>query len=209
VPVASPACGDPDGTLFAYSQSGGRIGLPDEWHSFDDATARAFGDMIPIWVYHFDPAASATFDVRVQCVDDPCVAGTVDRLIIDQDAPFGIFDDNTGADDTVAIGCGFMGDPGGADRVYLFRPRTTTTYTFDTCNFFVNPDTMIAIRQGDCVTGAEIACNDVSTVTCPATPTLFLSEMISVPLTAGQDYYLIVDGYLGEEGTFFLTVTSP
>jgi hypothetical protein len=196
-------CGDPSGMLFTYAHGGGRVGTGNEWHSFDDATATALGNMIPIWVYHYDPAPTATFDVVVQCVDDPCLAGTVDRLILDQDAPFVVVDDNTGADDTATISCGFGGDPGGGDRVYMFRPATSTTYTFDTCGSV--PDTMISIRT-DCVAGVEIDCNDDSALICPGA---FQSEMTGVRLNAGTDYYIVVDGYMGAAGPYTLVVTTP
>jgi hypothetical protein len=68
VPIAPPvACGDPDGTLYDYSASAGVIGLGDEFHTWSDAEMTLWGDQIPVWVYHYDPAATATFDVVVTC----------------------------------------------------------------------------------------------------------------------------------------------
>ena len=102
-----------------------------------------------------------------------------------------------------------MGDPGGPDRVYLFTPATTTTYSFNTCAFQGHPDTMISIRQADCVSGTEVDCNDDSAVLCiPPAGGPWLSEMASVPLSAGQDYYIVVDGYASAFGNYTIDVNG-
>src|SRR5439155_1474941 len=56
--------------------------------------------------------------------------------------------------------------------------------------------------------GPEVAagCNDD---TCPNATGLFRASRITPTVTAGQTYFIVVDGYGGAQGTFSLTVTPP
>src|SRR5207247_241481 len=52
----------------------------------------------------------------------------------------------------------------------------------------------------------EAACNDNA---CPDSTGLNRASRITPAVTAGQTYFIVVDGYGGAQGTFSLTVTPP
>jgi hypothetical protein len=64
------------------------------------------------------------------------------------------------------------------------------------------------VRGGSC-TGSQVACND-DTQGCAVsdgTPNAFKHGSVVTPtVTAGQTYFIVVDGYKGKSGNFGLTV---
>ena len=67
---------------------------------------------------------------------------------------------------------------------------------------------MLSIRSGACATGAELAggCNDDACVNALG---LGRASSIKPTVTAGQTYFIVVEGYNGDRGDFTLTVTAP
>jgi hypothetical protein len=67
------------------------------------------------------------------------------------------------------------------------------------------------VRGGSC-TGTQLACND-DTQNCgvsDGTPNSFKHGSVVTPtVTAGQTYFIVVDGYKGKSGNFGLTVIPP
>jgi len=67
------------------------------------------------------------------------------------------------------------------------------------------------VRGGSC-TGTQVACND-DTQNCAVsdgTPNSFKHGSVVTPtVTAGQTYFIVVDGYKGKSGNFGLTVIPP
>src|SRR5206468_3773429 len=61
-------------------------------------------------------------------------------------------------------------------------------------------------RSGVCAGGAEVGCNDDA---CVNSSGLLRASRITPAVTAGQTYFIVVDGYAGAQGTFNLTVTPP
>ena len=54
--------------------------------------------------------------------------------------------------------------------------------------------------------GSEAGCNDDA---CNNSTGLFRASRLTPTVTAGQTYFIVVDGYGGAHGTFSLTVTPP
>src|SRR5437867_272658 len=69
-------------------------------------------------------------------------------------------------------------------------------------------DTVLYLRTGTCASGPEVAagCNDDA---CPNASGASIASRITPTVTAGQTYFIVVDGYGGTQGSFSLTVTPP
>ena len=72
-------------------------------------------------------------------------------------------------------------------------------------------DTVAYMRQGTCATGTQVACND-DTVGCGVIgdgTNPHRGSTLTPTVTAGQTYFIFVDGYNGAKGNFSLTVVPP
>ncbi len=75
---------------------------------------------------------------------------------------------------------------------------------------------MVYVRTGTCASGTPLACND-DTASCATGDPCFAAthhgSRVTPTVTAGQTYYIVVDGYGGScggsSGSFTLTVTPP
>src|SRR5213078_543462 len=104
---------------------------------------------------------------------------------------------------------GSCGSSGTApERVYQWTPAVSGTATIQPCGAGTTFDTVLYLRSGACASGREVAagCNDD---TCANASGLFRASRITPTVTAGQTYFIVVDGYAGATGTFSLTVTPP
>ena len=90
--------------------------------------------------------------------------------------------------------------------VYQWTPGTSGAATLQTCGGGTSYDTVLYMRSGDCLAGAELACNDDS---CAVSNNDHWGSRIVPTVTAGQTYFVVVDGYDGRSGSFALTVTPP
>jgi hypothetical protein len=63
------------------------------------------------------------------------------------------------------------------------------------------------MRSGSC-TGSQLSCND-DTNGCSTGTGSNIGSRLSPTVTAGQTYYIFVDGYNGASGNFTLSVTPP
>ena len=85
------------------------------------------------------------------------------------------------------------------DVVYSFTAATTTGLTADLCNS--QYDTKIYVYDAGL---ALVACNDDYYFGDPCG--VYTSRVENVPVTAGMTYYIVVDGYGGDAGTYELVV---
>src|SRR5207249_8289958 len=94
------------------------------------------------------------------------------------------------------------------ERVFQWTPTVSGTATIQTCGAGTNFDTVLYMRSGVCSGGPEVVsgCNDD---TCPNSSGLFRASRIMPTVTAGQTYFIVVDGYGGAQGNFTLTVLPP
>jgi hypothetical protein len=84
------------------------------------------------------------------------------------------------------------------EQVYQWTPAVSGTAVIETCGS--NFDASVYVRAGSCQSGAQIACEENG---CGLG-----SRAVSV--TAGQTYFIVVDGaWAGESGSYTLTVTPP
>src|SRR3989442_3151044 len=102
--------------------------------------------------------------------------------------------------------CGSSGTS--PERVYQWTPAVSGTATIQTCGAATTFDTVLYLRSGACATGSEVAagCNDDA---CANATGLYRASRLTPTVTAGQTYFIVVDGYGGVRGTFSLTVTPP
>src|SRR5881396_2035792 len=121
-------------------------------------------------------------------------------------APGGTFSGTTSGTSALAGSCGRSGES--PERVFQWTPTVSGTATIQTCGAATTFDTVLYLRSGVCSGGPEVAagCNDD---TCPNATGLFRASRITPTVTAGQTYFIVVDGYGGAQGTFSLTVTPP
>lgn len=102
-----------------------------------------------------------------------------------------------------AIGsCAYQGEVDGKDEIFAFVPDASGTLTIATaldlagnpvCSTFLEPEcwfSFLFVREADCASGTEVACSGIDLNTGV--------NQISLPVTAGQIYYLFVDGLNGE-----------
>jgi len=122
----------------------------------------------------------------------------------------GTFTGATSGSDALAGSC--VGVAGSPERVFAWTPAVSGTATIQTCSATQTTfDTVLYLRQGSCAAGTEVACND-DTQGCgntldPSNP--YHGSRITPTVTAGQTYYVVVDGYAGAAGNFALTIVPP
>src|SRR5437773_1158035 len=118
----------------------------------------------------------------------------------------GTFTGTTSGTSLLAGSCGNSG--GSPEQVFQWTPTVSGTATIQTCGAGTNFDTVLYMRSGVCSGGPEVVsgCNDD---TCPNSSGLFRASRIMPTVTAGQTYYIFVDGFGGAQGNFTLTVLPP
>ncbi|MGD8441832.1 MAG: hypothetical protein PVG53_14970, partial [Holophagae bacterium] len=93
------------------------------------------------------------------------------------------------------------------DVVYSFTPATDMAIDISLCTGTTNYDTKLFVYEGSCPGAGFVACNDDS-CSAPLYPSTFISSLENVALTAGQTYYIVVDGYGGDSGPYTIDVTE-
>jgi len=118
----------------------------------------------------------------------------------------GTFTGTTSGTSSLAGSCGSSGTS--PEQVFQWTPAVSGTATIQTCGAGTTFDSVLYMRSGPCASGAEVAagCNDDA---CPNASGLNRASSITTTVTAGQTYFIVVDGYGGAQGTFSLTVAAP
>src|SRR5206468_11168720 len=106
-------------------------------------------------------------------------------------APGGTFSGTTSGTSALAGSCGNSGTS--PERVYRWTPAASGTATIQTCGAGTSFDTVLYLRRGACASGPEVAagCNDD---TCANASGRFRAPRLPPPVTAGQPYFIVVDG---------------
>ncbi len=96
------------------------------------------------------------------------------------------------------------------EEVFSWTPTTSGVATIDTCSRGGTTfDTVLYVRGRDCLTGPELACNNDDS-TCPApTSGKATGSRVDLNVSAGQTYFIVVDGRNGASGQFTLNVSPP
>src|SRR5206468_8191555 len=110
----------------------------------------------------------------------------------------------TSGTSTQAGSCGRSGPS--PELVFQWTPAVSGTATIEACGAGTSFDTVLYLRSGSCVSGAEVGCNDDA---CVNSTGLVRASRLTPTVTAGQTYFIVVDGYGGAQGTFSLSVTLP
>src|SRR5213593_2952842 len=118
----------------------------------------------------------------------------------------GTFSGATSGTSALVGSCGSSGTS--PERVYQWTPAVSGTATIQTCGAGTTFDTVLYLRSGACASGSEVAagCNDDA---CANATGLYRASRLTPTVTAGQTYYIVVDGYGGAQGLYGLTVTPP
>jgi hypothetical protein len=88
--------------------------------------------------------------------------------------------------------------------VYRFVAPRSGTVTVSICSSSTTYDTLLYVRSSTCSGGTEVACNDDSTCTTGGT-----ASRVTFSAVSGTTYYIFVDGYGTNSGSFRLSITGP
>src|SRR5437773_1214943 len=135
----------------------------------------------------------------------PALAGSCSSPTV-LPAQGGTFGGATSGTSALAGSCGASGTA--PEQVFQWTPAASGTATIQTCGAGTNFDTVLYMRSGACASGPEVAggCNDDA---CTNATGLYRASRLTPTVTAGQTYYIVVDGYGGAQGLYGLTVTPP
>lgn len=103
-------------------------------------------------------------------------------------------------------GCGT--DGGAGERVYRWTPTITGQVVISTCSDATFYDTRVYVMAGTCP-GTFLACNNDTAACATGAPSFDEGSKVALSVTAGETYYIVVDGLLGDEGAYSLTVGVP
>jgi lysyl oxidase len=154
-----------------------------------------------------DGNSCTTNDVCSQgaCVGGPAAAGcTACQAAANLPTLGGTFVGTTSGSSTLAGSCGTSGSS--PERVYRWIPSSSGVATFQTCGSGTNYDSVVYVRSGSC-TGSQRSCNDDGP--CATSNSSDQGSRTTTTVTAGQTYYVVVDGWNGRSGTYSLTVQPP
>lgn len=119
----------------------------------------------------------------------------------------GTFTGTTAGTSTLTGGCGASTNVS-PETVFAWTPGASGTATIDTCDAAATAfDTVLYVREAACRGGAQLACNDDTTGCNTAAGEK--GSRVTLPVTAGQTYFLVVDGANGAAGAFRLNVSGP
>ncbi len=118
----------------------------------------------------------------------------------------GTFTGVTSGASTLSGGCGT--DGGAAERVYRWTPATTGQVVISTCSDATFYDTRVYVLTGGCP-GSVAACNNDTAACATGAPSFDEGSRVGMSVTAGQTYFIVVDGFAGDEGAYSLTVGAP
>jgi hypothetical protein len=86
------------------------------------------------------------------------------------------------------------------DVVYAYTAPANGIFDITLCNGS-DYDTKLYIYENSYTPGSPYACNDDE---CPG----YVSELIGLPLTGGNTYYIVIDGYAGDYGNYVLEMSG-
>lgn len=97
----------------------------------------------------------------------------------------------------------------GPEKVFRWTPLTSGVATIETCSGTgTSFDSVVYVRSSDCNAGTQIACNDDTGSCVTAEPNDHHGSRVQPTVTAGQTYFIVVDG-VNTGGAFVLRVVPP
>ncbi len=119
----------------------------------------------------------------------------------------GVFTGTTSGASTLTATCASSNTS--PEQVYRWVPARSGQATIETCGAPTTFDTIVSVRQPSCTSGPERACNDDTQGCGTGEPNDHHGSRVSVQVSAGVAYFIVVDGYGGARGTYQLRVTPP
>ncbi|MCC6847328.1 MAG: phytase [Deltaproteobacteria bacterium] len=119
----------------------------------------------------------------------------------------GSFVGTTSGAGTLAGSCGTTGPS--PELVYAWTPAASGSATIATCGGGTLYDSVVYVRSGECVAGVEVGCNDDTTGCGTGEPHPNHGSRLTLAVTAGTTYFIVVDGFNGAQGSYALEVTPP
>ena len=96
------------------------------------------------------------------------------------------------------------------ERVYRWIPAVSGMATVETCSTTsTGYDTVLYVRSGSCGSGTEITCSDDVAGCYTSEPNDHHGSRVQPWVTAGQSYFIVVDGFQASSGSFSLRVVPP
>jgi len=149
--------------------------------------------------------ASGNFTLSVTPPAAPLPSACTNPTVIP--AAGGVFTGSTSGSSTQAGSCATTNTA--PEKVFQWTPSVSGTATIQTCSTSgTNFDTVLYMRSGACQAGSQVACNN-NTAGCPTANSTNQGSRITPAVTAGQTYFIFVDGNAGASGNFTLSVTPP
>jgi hypothetical protein len=91
------------------------------------------------------------------------------------------------------------------DVVYSYMPMEDTGLSISLCDSYY--DTKLYVYEDTWTPGSPLACND-DAFNCMDPPVAYTSSIEYLPVRAGHEYYIVVDGYEEECGDYVLDVSE-
>ncbi len=117
--------------------------------------------------------------------------------------PFADSGSTTGYTNDYDEACPYIGSLS-PDVVYSYTPAADGAIDVTLCNGDTDYDTKMYIYQDTCP-GTVVGCND-DACSSPVYANL-VSQLLQMPVMTGHTYYIVIDGYGGAHGTYYLEVT--
>ncbi len=133
---------------------------------------------------------------------DNCATATVISSL-----PYSDAGTTAGYTDDYDMACPYTGSTS-PDVVYSYTPSSNVLVDIDVCESAY--DTKLYVFDTNCTNADSVACNDDFCSNSSGDP--YRSQLPSVPMNSGTTYYIVVDGYGGESGTYNInvdTVSAP
>lgn len=118
----------------------------------------------------------------------------------------GTFTGVTSGTGSLTGSCGSTGPS--PERVYSWTPTASGTAVIATCGSGTLYDSVLHVHAGTCG-GADLGCNDDTAGCVTGEPNDHHGSRVSLTVTAGQTYVIVVDGYNGASGAYTLMVAPP
>jgi hypothetical protein len=134
------------------------------------------------------------------CAADPCsLATTINDALLCGSGPTATTSVTGSTSGPSALGstCGGGRAP---EAVFAWTPACSGNVTVETCGGITDFDTVLYVREATCDLQGELECS--ASDDCGGS-----QEQFNFPFTAGQTYYVVVDGAPNESGNFTLTVS--
>lgn len=147
------------------------------------------------------PAASPTPVPTATAVAGACGA------VISIPSAGGVFTGSTAGASSLAATCASTNTA--PEQVYSWTPAQSGNAVIETCGAATSFDTVVSVRQTSCTSGQERGCNDDTQGCNTGEPSTYHGSRVRAQVTAGQTYFIVVDGYGGAQGNYTLRITPP